>query len=141
MSVDKSAPGTVYERFQGTEEFQELRRRFRRFAFPMTAAFLSWYLLYVILSGWARGFMGHELFGSINVALVFGLLQFVSTFGIAYMYSRHAERRLDPLADKVRGEVEAAQAGDAAAAAGTAKAVDTTKTTGAGTAETAEDAR
>ena len=41
MSVDKSAPGTVYERFQGTEEFQELRRRFRRFAFPMTAAFLS----------------------------------------------------------------------------------------------------
>ncbi|QKW33367.1 DUF485 domain-containing protein [Actinomadura sp. NAK00032] len=133
MSVDKSAPGTVYERFQGTEEFQELRRRFRRFAFPMTAAFLSWYLLYVVLSGWARGFMGHELVGSINVALVFGLLQFVSTFGIAYMYSRHAERRLDPLADKVRGDVEAAQAG------GAANTVDTTKTTGA--AETAEDAR
>lgn len=105
MSVDKSAAGTVYERFQATAEFQELRRRFRRFAFPMTAAFLSWYLLYVVLSGWARGFMGTELVGSINIALVFGLLQFVSTFGIAYLYSRHAERRLDPLADKVRADI------------------------------------
>ncbi|MFA1546858.1 DUF485 domain-containing protein [Actinomadura chokoriensis] len=129
MSVDKSATGTVYERFQGSAEFQELRLRFRRFAFPMTAAFLSWYLLYVVLSGWARGFMGTELVGSINVALVFGLLQFVSTFAIAYLYSRHAGRRLDPLADKVRGDIEA-EGTHAAETAGTT-----------GTAETAEDAR
>ena len=107
MSVDKSATGTVYERFQATEEFQELRRRVRNFAFPMTVAFLAWYLLYVVLSGWARGFMGTELFGAINVALVFGLLQFVSTFAIAWLYSRRAERRLDPLADKIRKEIEA----------------------------------
>lgn len=106
MSVDKNATGTVYERFQGSAEFQDLRRRFRRFAFPMTAAFLSWYLLYVVLSGWARGFMGTELFGSINVALVFGLLQFVSTFLIAWLYARHAERRLDPVADKLRAGIE-----------------------------------
>ncbi|GAA4335411.1 uncharacterized membrane protein (DUF485 family) [Actinomadura luteofluorescens] len=107
MSVDKSATGTVYERFQGTTEFQELRRRFRRFVFPMTAAFLSWYLLYVVLSGWARDFMGTELFGAVNVALVFGLLQFVSTFLIAYLYARHAERRLDPVSDEIRARIEA----------------------------------
>ncbi|MEV4008143.1 DUF485 domain-containing protein [Actinomadura sp. NPDC049753] len=110
MSVDKSAPGTVYERFQGTTEFQELRRRFRRFVFPMTAAFLSWYLLYVVLSGWARDFMGTELFGAVNVALVFGLLQFVSTFLIAYLYARHAERRLDPVSDAIRAQIEAESA-------------------------------
>ncbi|GAA0546581.1 DUF485 domain-containing protein [Actinomadura livida] len=110
MSIDKNASGTVYQRFQGTAEFQELRTRFRRFAFPMTVAFLTWYLLYVVLSGWARGFMGTELFGAINVALVFGLLQFVTTFGIAYYYSRHAGRRLDPLADKIRGDIEAEEA-------------------------------
>ena len=116
MSVDKNASGTVYQRFQSTAEFQELRRRFRRFAFPMTVAFLAWYLLYVVLSGWARGFMGTELFGSINVALVFGLLQFATTFGIAYLYSRHAEHRLDPVADKIRGEIEAEGARAAGAA-------------------------
>ncbi|WP_371947410.1 DUF485 domain-containing protein [Actinomadura monticuli] len=119
--MDKNATGTVYERFQGTAEFQELRRRFRRFAFPMTAAFLSWYLLYVVLSGWARDFMGTELFGSINVALVFGLLQFVSTFGIAYLYSRHAERRLDPAADKLRAEIVAEMAAEDAQGTQTAE--------------------
>ncbi|MGP4026035.1 DUF485 domain-containing protein [Actinomadura sp. 3N407] len=116
MSVDKNASGTVYERFQSTAEFQDLRRRFRRFAFPMTVAFLSWYLLYVVLSGWARGFMGTELFGSINVALVFGLLQFVSTFGIAWLYSRHAGRNLDPAASKIRGDIEAEEARNAGTA-------------------------
>jgi uncharacterized membrane protein (DUF485 family) len=98
--------GTVYERTQGSTEFQELRKRFRSFAFPMTAAFLAWYLLYVILSGWARGFMGAKVFGHINVAMIFGLLQFVSTFLIAWLYSRYAGTKLDALAGKLRGDVE-----------------------------------
>lgn len=97
---------TAYERMQVTPEFQELRKRFRNWAFPMTAAFLLWYLLYVVMSGWARGFMGTRLFGHINVALVFGILQFVSTFLIAWAYSRRAATKLDPLADELRGKVE-----------------------------------
>ena len=32
------------------------------------------------------------------MALVFGLLQFVSTFLIAWLYARHANKELDPLA-------------------------------------------
>ncbi|MEQ4722758.1 DUF485 domain-containing protein [Nonomuraea sp. B19D2] len=91
---------------QESSEFQELKRRFRAWTFPMTVAFLVWYLLYVVLSGWARGFMGIKLLGDINVGLVFGLLQFVSTFLIAWAYSRHAEKKLDPIADKLRHEVE-----------------------------------
>ncbi|MER7501464.1 DUF485 domain-containing protein [Nonomuraea pusilla] len=91
---------------QTSSEFQELKRRFRRWTFPMTVAFLVWYLLYVVLSGWARGFMGIKLLGEINVGLVLGLLQFVSTFLIAWAYARHAERKLDPIADKLRHEVE-----------------------------------
>ena len=106
MALKERGSGTVYERFQGSAEFQELRRRFRRFAFPMTAAFLAWYLLYVVLSGWARDFMGTQVVGFVNIALIFGLLQFVSTFLIAWLYSRHAERVLDPIADRVRADVE-----------------------------------
>ncbi|MEU8380394.1 DUF485 domain-containing protein [Streptosporangium sp. NPDC048865] len=97
---------SVYEEIQTDERFQELKRRFRAWAFPMTAAFLAWYLLYVVLSAWGRDFMGTKLFGNINVALIFGLLQFVSTFGIAWAYSRFAEKKLDPLADEIRHEVE-----------------------------------
>lgn len=88
----------VYDRLHETAEFTELRRRYRGFAFPATVAFLSWYLLYVVMSMWAGDFMDTKLVGNINVALVFGLLQFLSTFVIAYLYSRHANKELDPLA-------------------------------------------
>ncbi|MCK2217185.1 DUF485 domain-containing protein [Actinomadura sp. ATCC 31491] len=91
---------------QGSSEFQELKRRFRAWTFPMTVAFLVWYLLYVVMSGWARGFMATKVLGDINVGLIFGLLQFVSTFLIAWAYARHAEKKLDPIADKLRHEVE-----------------------------------
>ncbi|MDQ1715509.1 MAG: hypothetical protein QOG52_292 [Frankiaceae bacterium] len=96
----------VYEQIEDSDEFRELRHRFRSFVFPMTAAFLIWYLLYVILSAWARGFMAHKLAGNINVGFVFGLLQFVSTFLIAWLYSRYANSRLDPLSAEIRHRVE-----------------------------------
>ncbi|GII78600.1 clumping factor B [Sphaerisporangium rufum] len=95
---------------QANPEFQELRRRYRNWAFPVTVAFFVWYLLYVILSAWARGFMGTKVFGNINVALIFGVLQFVSTFLIAWLYARHADRKLDPVSSRLRAEIE----GDAA---------------------------
>ncbi|GAA4066806.1 DUF485 domain-containing protein [Actinomadura miaoliensis] len=117
MAVEHHPTSTVYERVQQGPDFQELRRRFRAFAFPATAAFLAWYLLYVVLSGWARDFMGTKVVGFINIALIFGLLQFVSTFLIAWQYSRHAERKLDPLADRLRAEVEGDRDAGAAATA------------------------
>jgi uncharacterized membrane protein (DUF485 family) len=40
----------------------------------------------------------------VNVALVFGLLQFLSTFGIAWLYARHANKSLDPVAGKLQRE-------------------------------------
>jgi uncharacterized membrane protein (DUF485 family) len=85
--------------------FEELRRRLLRFVVPMTFAFLAWYLLYVVMSAYARDMMSTKLVGSVNVALVFGLLQFVSTFGIAIWYARYASRRLDPLSEELRGEL------------------------------------
>ena len=36
----------------------------------------------------------------------FGLLQFVSTFLIAWYYARFAGRQLDPLADSIRNKME-----------------------------------
>ena len=87
-------------------DFTELRRRYRSFAFPATIAFMAWYILYVVCNNWARDFMNIKVIGNINVALIFGLLQFVSTFVIAYLYARHANKSLDPLANKLREEFD-----------------------------------
>jgi uncharacterized membrane protein (DUF485 family) len=96
----------VYDRMHASDDFQELRKRYRAFAIPWTVAFIVWYLLYVVMSNWATGFMNIQLVGHINVALVFGLLQFVSTFGIAWLYSRHASKQFDPIARRLEAQYE-----------------------------------
>ena len=92
---------------QNSAEFAELRSRFRKFVFPMTIAFLAWYFLYVLLSVFAKGFMGTRVFGDITWGLILGLLQFVTTFAITMYYARWADREFDPraeaLAEKMGG--------------------------------------
>jgi uncharacterized membrane protein (DUF485 family) len=99
------ASGTVYEQAQASPEFRALRRRLRRFVFPMSALFLSWYLAYVLLASYARPFMAIKLLGNINVGLALGLLQFVSTFVITTLYVRFARREIDPAAAEIRGRM------------------------------------
>jgi uncharacterized membrane protein (DUF485 family) len=94
----------IYDRLHATPEFAELRRRYRGFVFPATVAFLAWYLLYVILSSWAGDFMSTQVWGHINVALIFGLLQFATTFGLAWLYARFSATKLDPLARQLDEE-------------------------------------
>ena len=104
MSHEASAPDQaarhdpVYDRLHETDDFRELRKRYRGFVNPATAAFLAWYLLYVVMSNWAGDFMDTKVIGNINVALIFGLLQFATTFGLAFLYSRFSTAKLDPLA-------------------------------------------
>ncbi|WP_310727302.1 DUF485 domain-containing protein [Streptomyces sp. N2A] len=104
-------PGTHeppdYPQVQSSAEFDELRRAHRSFAFPLTAAFIVWYLVYVVLSSYAGGFMATKVVGHLNVAFVLGLAQFVTTFLIAWWYSRHAARRLDPRAEAIKSRLEA----------------------------------
>lgn len=96
----------VYDRLHEAPEFTELRRRYRGFVFPATIAFLAWYLLYVVLSNWAGDFMSTKVVGNINVALVFGLLQFLTTFGLAWIYARYSNAKLDPLARELNERYE-----------------------------------
>ncbi|MEU3350676.1 DUF485 domain-containing protein [Streptomyces sp. NPDC037389] len=94
---------------QSSEEFGELRRAHRSFAFPLTVAFVSWYLLYVLLSNYAGGFMDTIVVGNINIALVLGLAQFLTTFLIAWWYARHAEAQIDPKAEALKARLEAGE--------------------------------
>ena len=111
MSDQPARHDPIYDDLHERPEFTELRSRYRGFVFPATVAFLVWYLLYVVLSNWAGDFMAHKLVGNINVALVFGLLQFVTTFLLAWLYSRFSSSRLDPLARQLDDEYRTALEG------------------------------
>ena len=108
-TTEQGPPGPDWETIQQSAEFTQLRRRLRNFVFPMTIAFLAWYLLYVLMSDYAHEFMSTKVFGNINIGLIIGLLQFVSTFAITTIYVRYANKHLDPAAEKLRQQIEGAE--------------------------------
>jgi uncharacterized membrane protein (DUF485 family) len=105
--VHQRSDHPIYLEIEQSPDFAELRRKFRSFVVPATIAFMAWYLLYALMSMWAHDFMSTKVVGNINVALVFGLLQFVSTFVIAWMYGKHMERNVDPLARELEARYNA----------------------------------
>lgn len=105
-------PASAYVAVAASPEFAALRRTFRRFVFPLAAIFLVWYLLYVLLSNYAHGFMSRSVVGNVHVGIVFGLLQFVSTFLITMVYARWADRKFDAEADAVAALVGSHRIGE-----------------------------
>jgi len=95
-----------YVAVQASPEFQDLRRRYRGWVLPVAAGSLIWYFAYVILAAYASDFMSQKVVGNINVALILGLLQFVTTFGVTALYIRHADKVLDPASKLIREEME-----------------------------------
>ena len=95
-----------FKKVQSTKRFQELRKRHRSFVFPMAIAFLLWYFAYVLLADYAAGFMSIKVWGNINIGLIMGLLQFLSTFAITGWYVSYCNRKLDPIAAEIRHEIE-----------------------------------
>jgi uncharacterized membrane protein (DUF485 family) len=96
---------TTWQEVQDSPEFQALRRSFRRFVFPMTAAFLLWYFAYVLLAAYATEFFATPVFGNVNVGILFGLGQFVSTAVITVAYVRWTDRNLDRQAAEIGATV------------------------------------
>ncbi|MFH7596895.1 DUF485 domain-containing protein [Streptomyces racemochromogenes] len=105
--ADRGAPGAsdIYLEVQRSAAFQEVRGRYRRFVVPATAGFLLWYVAYVVAATAAPGLMARPVAGSLNVALLAGLGQFLSTFLLTWAYSRHARLRRDSAALDLRWTV------------------------------------
>lgn len=106
MSNDARTTRDPYVEMQESSDFIDLKRRFRRFVFPLAALFLAWYFLYVLLAAYAPDFMSTKVGGNINIGLLFGLGQFVSTFVITIIYVRWANRVFDPRADALAKKLE-----------------------------------
>ena len=89
------------------------RRTRRSFVFPVLAVCLAWYLAYVLLAVCGRP-MSTRVFGSINVAILLGLAQVVTTFAVTMWYVHYANKHLDPKAERIREEIETGTFADAA---------------------------
>ncbi|WP_423299767.1 DUF485 domain-containing protein [Glutamicibacter nicotianae] len=98
--------GVDFVKESQSEEFQELRKTHRSFVFPTAIFFLVWYFAYVLLADYFHDFMSIKVLGNINMGIVLGLLQFVSTFAITAAYVSFSNKKLDPKATKIRERLE-----------------------------------
>jgi uncharacterized membrane protein (DUF485 family) len=100
------APADVYLQVQRSAAFQEVRSRYRRFVGPAVAVFVLWYVAYVVTATAAPGFMARRVAGAVNVAMLAGLGQFLTTFLFAWAYARHARLRRDRAALELRWDTQ-----------------------------------
>lgn len=104
---DAHPPGGIdYVAVENSAPFVELKKRHRSFVLPMAVAFLVWYFAYVLLSSFAVEFMSTPVFGLVNIGLLMGLGQFVTTFAITMWYVSYANKRLDPISSEIRADLE-----------------------------------
>ncbi|MBT2481926.1 DUF485 domain-containing protein [Streptomyces sp. ISL-94] len=103
----RPGPGAseIYLEVQRSAAFQEVRSRYRRFVVPATAGFFLWYVAYVVAATAAPGVMARPVTGAVNVAMLAGLGQFLSTFLLTWAYARHARLRRDRAALDLRWTV------------------------------------
>jgi uncharacterized membrane protein (DUF485 family) len=90
-------------------EMVELEHRHQRFVWPATAFFLVYYMLLNILAGTSPDLMGRKLFGEFTFGYLFALSQFLMAFVVAWVYSRWAATRMDPLAKDLREKLRRQQ--------------------------------
>ncbi|MET9362390.1 DUF485 domain-containing protein [Streptomyces sp. NPDC006632] len=99
---ERLSPSEIYLEVHRSAAFQEVRRRYRRFVVPASLAFFAWYLAYVITAVGAPGLMARPVAGAVNVAMIAGLAQFLTTFLLTWAYARHARLRRDRAALELR---------------------------------------
>lgn len=87
--------------------FQQLRSRFRNFAFPMTIAALVAYFTFVVLSIFAPDFMATPFLGmeGVNIGLIIGFLQFAIVWTWTAIYVNFANKKIDPAAAELKQEL------------------------------------
>jgi uncharacterized membrane protein (DUF485 family) len=90
-------------------EMVELEQRHSHFVWPTTIFFLAYYLALPILAGVAPDLMGSKVFGQFTFGYLFALSEFLMAFVVAWVYSRWATSRMDPLATELREKLRRQQ--------------------------------
>lgn len=97
----------------GAADRQEIRRlgsAYRRLRRVATLTALGYFVLYLLLSGYAPGLMTGRISGGLTTGVLLGLVQLPVALAAIAVYERIARRRVDPLATAVRERAEAATA-------------------------------
>ena len=109
MADDDHMRGVDWGAIEESPEFQELVHRRRGFVIPGTIFFLTYYMAFILLAGYAPDFMGSSVYECLTVGYCLALTQFVMVFVLGIWYLRKSDHEYDPLSRRV---VEMAEGGE-----------------------------
>lgn len=95
------------------ERFQRLRRRKNAVLWGLMAFSVCYYFLLPVGAAYFQSLFAIRVWGVINVGLLFALSEFAVAWGIAFYYSRLANREFDRLAAEIAAHHCAAAPGGA----------------------------
>lgn len=96
----------IYLEVQRSAAFQEVRHRYRRFVVPAVVVFFTWYVAYVVTATTSPGLLARPVAGAVNLGMLVGLGQFLTTFLLTWAYVRHARLRRDRAALELRWDTQ-----------------------------------
>lgn len=99
-TADEDADVVEWTRVAESAEFKALVKAKLKFIVPATVFFIVYYFALPVLVGYAPGLMNRRVFGSVNVAYLFALSQFLMAWVVALLYIRAASRH-DRMARKI----------------------------------------
>lgn len=85
--------------------FIDLHRRKSRFLWGLMAFSLVYYFLLPLGAAYTPGLFRRQIWGPMNVGLLFALSEFGVAWGVAVIYSRRANREFDALAAELVASV------------------------------------
>ncbi|MFF2960406.1 DUF485 domain-containing protein [Streptomyces sp. NPDC057963] len=83
-------------------DLRRLRTAYRLLRRITTLTALGYFVVFLLLSGFAKDLMDRALFGGLTVGLALGLCQFPVTLLAIVLYERTARHTVDPLAARIR---------------------------------------
>lgn len=91
-TADEDVNVVDWTRVAASERFKALVKAKAKFIVPATIFFLVYFFALPLLVGYAPGLMNRKVVGSINVAYLFALSQFLMAWAVALLYVRAASR-------------------------------------------------
>ncbi len=106
VTPQTQASDVDWQTIEDGSDFRELVREKRNFVIPATVFFLIYYFGFLVLVGYFPSVVEVNVIGSINLAYLLALSEFVMAWIIVYLYVRRAEL-IDKLANAILTKVKA----------------------------------
>lgn len=98
-----------WEAIAASPKFQKLVARKRRVLSGLMLFSVAYYFLLPLGAAYHQDFFKQQVWGPVNVGLIFALSEFIVAWGVAIIYLRIANQEFDVMAAQIVADAEAAQ--------------------------------